>query len=365
MITHCCHDISTRLGGGVETYVENLLNYSSDHVSGQILTSLESVNQNQFALLHVHTQKLLSQLKGECPAIYTVHNHSPYCPSGTKYLTAQGTHCSREMSVLNCVYGHLIDYCGSRRPHVFLKRLQTSFQEISLIKTLKIPVLASSQFMRNQLLQNAVPDEQIILLPLGIASASSSAKPLTTSVHNHQRILFVGRIVPDKGLQYLLEALTLSPEKIQLDIAGDGWQKPRLQTLAQELGISDRVTWHGWCQREQLNALYEQCFCVIFPSVWPEPAGLVTLEAYTQFRAVIASSTGGIPDYLRDMETGLLVPPGNVNALANAITTLSAEFQACQTMGEAGHTLFLSEFTFEKHIQQLHEIYQRVMAKFK
>jgi glycosyltransferase involved in cell wall biosynthesis len=176
--------------------------------------------------------------------------------------------------------------------------------------------------------------------------------------------LFAGRIVPDKGLEWLLKALTKTERHIHLDIAGDGWNKPSMEKLSQDLGLSDRVTWHGWCDRHQLESLYQQCLAVIFPSLWPEPAGLVTLEAYARYRPVIASAVGGIPEHVQDGKTGILVSPNNVAQLAAAISELAANYGKAKSMGETGQAWYQEEFTLDIHIQRLTKIYAKTIAKF-
>jgi len=76
-------------GGGVDTYVKSLLQAQPPNVSPQVITSLKNIDQSQFKLLHVQEQQLVWDITGECPVVYTLHNHSPYCPSGSKYLASE------------------------------------------------------------------------------------------------------------------------------------------------------------------------------------------------------------------------------------------------------------------------------------
>ncbi len=176
--------------------------------------------------------------------------------------------------------------------------------------------------------------------------------------------MFAGRIVPDKGVEWLIKALAQTNQRIHLDIAGDGWSKPSMEKLARQMGLSDRITWHGWCNGEKLESLYQQCFAVIFPSLWPEPAGLVTLEAYSHYRPIIASAVGGITEYVRDGETGILVPLHDIKKLASAINELGNNFSQSQLMGEQGQAWFQEEFTIDVHIQRLKDIYEKTITEF-
>ncbi|MBE8967020.1 glycosyltransferase family 4 protein [Nostocales cyanobacterium LEGE 12452] len=359
-----CSSFGVGGSGGVETYLASLFEHRPPDVSDRVIKSLKNIDQSQFKLLHIHSPDLLLQLTGECPAIFSVHNHSFYCPSGTKYLAEQQTICDRNFSYLGCTWGKLVDKCGSRRPLRTIRELQTTHQFLDVLKRLKITFIANSEYVRQELIQNGVFPEQVLTLHCGISIPETVSSPLSVEVHQNHRILFAGRIVSDKGLEWLLKTLIHTDPKIQLDIAGEGWERPRLEKLASTLGLNQRITWHGWCDSDKLDKLYQQCFAVIFPSVWPEPAGLVTLEAYSRCRPVIGSAVGGIPEHLRDGETGILVPSNNIQKLADAINELSRDYQKSRYMGEQGHTLLMKEFTMAAHVNNLRTIYAKTIAEF-
>ncbi|MEH2146497.1 glycosyltransferase family 4 protein [Nostoc sp.] len=359
-----CSNFEVGGGGGVETYLASLFEHRPPDISDRVIKSLKNVDQSQFKLLHIHSPDLLLQLTGECPTIFSVHNHSFYCPSGTKYLAGQHTVCDRNFSYLGCTWGKLIDKCGSRRPLRTVKELQNTQNFLDVLKKVKITFIANSEYVRQELIQNGVPPEQTVTLHCGISVPKTATAPLNLEVHQNHRILFVGRIVSDKGLEWLLKTLIHTDPQIKLDIAGEGWERPQLEKLANILRLSNRITWHGWCDPDKINKLYQQCFAVIFPSVWPEPAGLVTLEAYANYRPVIGSAVGGIPEHLRDGETGILVPGNNIKKLADAIHELYTDYQKSRHMGEQGHALLMKEFTIDAHVNNLRKIYAKTIAEF-
>ncbi|MEH2112143.1 glycosyltransferase family 4 protein [Nostoc sp.] len=359
-----CSNFNVGGSGGVETYLASLFEHRPPDVSDRVLKSLKNIDQSQFKLLHIHSPDLLLQLTGECPTIFSVHNHSLYCPSGTKYLAEQQTVCDRNFSYLGCTWGKLVDKCGSRKPLRTFKELQTTHQFLDVLKKIKINFIANSEYVRQELIKNGVPPEQTVTLHCGISIPQTATAPLSLEVHQNHRILFAGRIVSDKGLEWLLKTLIHTDPKIQLDIAGEGWERPRLEKLANTLGLNKRITWHGWCDADKLNKLYQQCFAVIFPSVWPEPAGLITLESYARYRPVIASAVGGIPEHLQDGETGILVPANNIQKLADAINELYIDHEKSRYMGEQGHALLMKEFTMAAHVNNLRTIYAKTIAEF-
>jgi glycosyltransferase involved in cell wall biosynthesis len=365
-LIHHAYSGFPHLRGGITTYIRTLQGIQGHEVSDRVLTSLKDIDQSQFKLLHVHGGDLLQDLRGECPVVYTLHNHNSYCPSGTKYLTERKVCCDRKMSYLGCVWGHIVDGCGSRRPGNIIQNLRRAYQDMETLKKLKVTVITISEYMRKQLIANGLPPEQTFNLYHGLSASKFASEPLTQEIHRKQRILFVGRIVPDKGLDWLLKVMTKVNDKIELDIAGEGWAQPKLEMLAGNLGLSKRVVWHGWCNPEKLDRLYQQSFAIIFPSVWPEPAGLVTLEASGHSRAVIASAVGGIPEYLCDGKTGILVPSNNVERLAASINLLGKNYHTAREMGKEG-SLFLkneSGFSLKHHTLKLQEIYGQTIINF-
>ncbi len=142
--------------------------------------------------------------------------------------------------------------------------------------------------------------------------------------HAHPRpyVAAVGRLVPQKGFDVLLEAFArLDTPEVDLLIAGDGPERRRLETLRERLGLGARVHLLGAVDRTTVASLYQGARLVACPSRW-EGLPLVCLEAMASGRAVVASRVDGIPDAVGEGETGLLVPPEDPVALAGALRAL-------------------------------------------
>jgi len=102
----------------------------------------------------------------------------------------------------------------------------------------------------------------------------------------------------------------------------------------------------------------------VVPSLWPEPAGLVALEAMAHGRPVIAAAHGGLPEVVGE-EGGLLVPPGNVAALAAALDRLANEYETASRIGQAGQRRIGQHFTLEGHLQKLTEFYRKAIEEWR
>jgi glycosyltransferase involved in cell wall biosynthesis len=170
-----------------------------------------------------------------------------------------------------------------------------------------------------------------------------------------RRVLFAGRVVPDKGLEVLLQAL--QHVDATLEVCGDGWGMPRCRRLADKLGLDGRVTFTGWASEAQLAEAYRRSSVVAVPSLLPEPFGLVGLEAMIHGRAVVGSDTGGIGEWLAHDVNGYLVRPGDPLALADGLERALEDPHHSMELGRAGREIALTEFSVEQHLLGLGAVY--------
>lgn len=315
----------------------------------------------QVNVLHLHTS--VSKLPPpELPVVRTVHDHNPYCPSGSRYLKNWGKPCDRAYHPIGCLWGHFIDHCGSIRP----AQLSTEFQRLSQeMKTLSvIPTIANSQFVKEQMLRSGYLEDQLDLLLLPVPDSGEYLPPPEDEIPH---FLFVGRITPEKGWRWLLQALATLKTPIHLDIAGTGnpQQNQAIRELTAQLGLEEKITFHGWVNEGEVRRLMQQSRAVIFPSVWHEPAGLVSLEAAAAGRAVIASQVGGLPEYVGKLKNGLLVEPNDVQGLAEAIAQLAQNYYLAQQLGVEGYKMVQMHFSLEQHLADLMQLYEQTINKDK
>jgi glycosyltransferase involved in cell wall biosynthesis len=174
------------------------------------------------------------------------------------------------------------------------------------------------------------------------------------------RLLFVGRFTQQKGLEYLLRAMSLMKRPAILDVVGNGGNGERYRALAQELGVSNRVAWHGQLRSDQLAGLYRAATALVVPSI-DEGLGLVAVEALLCETPVVAFRSGGLTDVIQDDSTGILVTPGDTAALAAALDSVIAEPERARTLGAAGRLYALSTFAPESAAQRYSDIYTHVL----
>jgi glycosyltransferase involved in cell wall biosynthesis len=153
------------------------------------------------------------------------------------------------------------------------------------------------------------------------------------------RIVAVGNLEPLKGHAGLLRAMAAVRRRgtdLWLDLVGGGPEDSTLRKLADQLGLSDRVHFHGWCSEERVLALMRRATVLVHPSVAPDAMPTVVKEALAVGTPVIASDLAGIPEMLDDGRCGVLVPPGDILALEQAIADLVADPARRQALAAAG-----------------------------
>lgn len=143
------------------------------------------------------------------------------------------------------------------------------------------------------------------------------------------RVLTVARLIPDKGVDVVIEAVAAMQGL--LTVAGDGEERARLEARARSHGLDARF--EGFASRERLDTLYREASCVVLASRRGEGLPNVLLEAFGYARAVVATPVTGVRDLVVDGENGLLVPPGDPRALRDALARLAHERGLAERLG--------------------------------
>ena len=176
------------------------------------------------------------------------------------------------------------------------------------------------------------------------------------------RLLCIGRLIPVKGHLVLLRALArarLQVPELRLDLAGHGPLEPALRAYVRELRLGDAVRFLGFVSPVQ--GAIEQAGIVVVPSLG-EGFGMVALEAMERGRPVIASDVGGLPEIVEHDRSGLVVPAGDAEALADAIVALAGDPDRADEMGRAGRARALEAFRQERCTDSTERLYLEALA---
>lgn len=197
-------------------------------------------------------------------------------------------------------------------------------------------------------------DREYPVIPMGV-DINRFKRPEKREVGETFELLFVGRVVEVKGLQYLCEAMKQLKEqniKAHLNIVGDGELRPELARFIKKHKLEDVITLVGWVQQEDLAEYYAKANAFVGPSIevengWKEAFGVVFAEASASGLPVVTTDTGGIKDIVKDGVNGLVVPQRNSEAIAEAIVRLQKDPKLCKQLGDRGVTYIAENFSWD------------------
>ena len=294
---------------------------------------------------------LILPLLGAVPSVHHVQMYNAICPLGTKMLPG-GRLCALPAGAA-CLQS------GCFSPQAWLAvMLQRSLWR--RWRGAFTAVVAVSEAVRRRLEAEGIESTDVIGngVPVrGPADAALAVDPL---------VAFAGRLVPEKGADILLAAFARVAAEVpraKLLIAGDGPQRRQLEALAAELGVSTAVEMLGHVPREEIERRFSTAWVQAVPGRWEEPFGLVTAEAMMRATAVVASDVGATGEMVRDGASGLLVAPGDVAALAIALTTLLRDPERARRMGRVGRETALQRFTDATCAERFEGLYERLVGE--
>ena len=234
------------------------------------------------------------------------------------------------------------------------------FKRLALRRATAITVNSSAT--ETAVLEIAPGLQSIHRIPMGVSVPVSPTEADAATLRNRFRrgegplLVFVGRLVEEKGLSDLIRAVALLAAELPdatVTILGDGQEGADMEALASRLDVSDRVHFLGWVESEEVPAYLAAADIFVGPSKraangWVEAQGLTFVEAMLARTPVIATRSGGIPDAVRHEETGLLVPEGRPDEIAAAIRRLVADPPLASRLKDSGYALALRDFTRER-----------------
>ncbi|MEM9065615.1 MAG: glycosyltransferase [Planctomycetota bacterium] len=201
--------------------------------------------------------------------------------------------------------------------------------------------VANSEFTRSKLLAAGCPESRLCVIPMGIRADEFPVEPRKPLVNRPLRVLCVARLVPVKGLEFGIRAISACAHPVELIIVGDGPCRKDLALLADDLGVSHQVVFRGSLTRPGVIEEIQKsdllmCPGVTLPNGEAEALGVAPMEAMACGRAVIATQTGGLPEVIEGGVTGLLLPERDPSAIAEALDGLSTDPDKLDRFGVAG-----------------------------
>ena len=226
------------------------------------------------------------------------------------------------------------------------------------LKFLFRTILAVSNKLRLELLQSGISSEKVLVLRNIPRLTFSPAHANSPSGNGRIRVGFVGRLSPEKGLAFLVEAFgkLKTDQDIHLNIIGEGPEKASIIEKVKSLGLEDRVTFHRYVP--DAETIYPMIDLLILPSL-TEGIPLTLLEGMLFGLPIIASDVGGIPEIIENNRSGLLVKAGSVDDLTEKMNLLIEDPDMRMRLGNGARERISSICDFDKWKETLLKVYRQ------
>lgn len=249
---------------------------------------------------------------------------------------------------------------GMLRPISFLKSLNNYLLRSSAFNASR--VITFSEFSRKLVLTGLrkKKGKRVMVVSPGIEPAWFEVK---RQAEGSRDLVLWGRMEEQKGISELLRTLKEVAGRIpdvRLHLIGEGNMKEAYRKQAEELGVLDRVEFHGWMDVDVIQQFIAKCAVGVFPSR-VESFGLSMAEAMAAGLPIIATRVGALPEFIEDGVTGTLVPSGNIPALYRAILEKLEHPERAQTLADAGRETVRQRFSWDQAARKMTEIYQAVL----
>jgi len=232
-------------------------------------------------------------------------------------------------------------------------------------------IIADSEFTKRDIVKTYnLPENSVEIICLGVhpdkyAFSEEEKNKVRTAlgINSQPMILFVGNLVPRKGIDILLRALpqVLREMEVKLVLAGSGNQQD-YQRLAQALGIPDKLSFLGCVPDDTLRLLYSSCDLFVLPSRL-EGFGLVIIEAMAAGKPVVATAVGSIPELIEPGQNGILVEAGDEGKLASAIVKVLSDKSLARVIGENNIKKARERYSWEVTARKAERLYNELRKK--
>lgn len=305
-------------------------------------------------------------LQGVAPAVFYAHNYYGTCITGAKMVSRpEARPCGKRFGI-GCLAHYYPRQCGGRSPLTMLTQYRVQARRLDLLGGYRA-IVCASEHMRAEYVNHGLPGERVHVAPYPVeipgdrrtdpvdARASDPAGPW--------RILCAGRIERQKGVSLLLRALPLVRKglgrPLEVMVAGEGAERERLEALAARQMAADpglSVRFLGWTNRDTLDSLIADVDVLALPSVWPEPFGMIGLEAGLVGVPTVAYAVGGIPDWLEHGVNGMLAPADPPTPEGIAAALLACADPATYGVLAAGARTRALRYTMAAHLEVLESV---------
>jgi glycosyltransferase involved in cell wall biosynthesis len=347
------------LTGIVTQHVPGLLSGADAEAAAQLLALAPDV-------IHVHhcgAAGVISRLLASgIPLVRSFHDLTSLCLRLGRRRWP-GDRCQRALQWSCIGYGCMLSppRNGGRLPHI--ANVGAKLRERDAYRLSDVSI-ACSGYMARTLRLNGFDEQRIQVVP-NFSSfdsfATGSAPEKTPGLPGRDRpfeLLFSGQAVGGKGLEVLIAALGGTKGDWRLTVLGDGPRLASVRSEVERLKLVDRIRFAGWVPQADTARHYQSADLLVIPSIIDEALPLVGLEAMSFGTPLVGFAVGGIPDYLHDDETGVLVETTTAEALCAGLQRAMADAERLQGWGRQGRSLVARRHTRAAHLAAIQNAYR-------
>jgi glycosyltransferase involved in cell wall biosynthesis len=302
------------------------------------------------------------------PSVFFAHDYYGTCISGLKTCAAPVTQACTRTFGWQCLARYYPNRCGGLSPITMLKQFHLQSARLDLLSRYSA-IVTHSQHMRREYMRHGFDHARVIDVGYGAKPGDDGGRRAARE-EPPSRLLFVGRMDRMKGGRELLEAVPEAARRLgrrlHLTFAGDGpergrWEAEARAQCAAQADVS--VTFLGWVGADALREAYDESDLLAVPSLWPEPLGLVGIEASQHGLPAVAFDVGGISTWLTPGVNGMLAPgaPPTVDGLASAIAAALDEATHARLVD--GAQRLAATWQFDAHLGRLMRVFDEVRSE--
>ena len=290
------------------------------------------------------------------PIVYTAHDVQAICPA-ILMLDSNGNICEDCLhhKYNNCIKKKCIK---NSKLKSILGAYENKFYYKNKIYTDKINyIIIPSEFYRNKFIEDGFSKNKVVCIHNFIDTKGYDIK-----TQDEGYALYFGRLSREKGILNLINAFK-KLDKGVLYIAGDGPEKETIKKIIKENKLEKRVKLLGLLTRKQMTEATRKCKFVVVPSTWYENCPYSVLETMAIGKPIIGSNIGGIPELIRNKETGFIYKSDNIDELSDRMKTLFENDRLVKEYSKKAKELAKKEYSTENYYKKLMNIYNKVREK--
>lgn len=350
----CTNDVLRTPLGKVRAFASGIWNSRIAREFAKLLSSTRpDIVQVQNVYPAISPAVLEVAKLADIPVVMRCSNYRLRCPTGLLMSKKTCEICERCLGGRE--YWCVLKNCEAAFCKSAGYALRTAYHRIrgTIEKNTSI-YFCPSNFLRQKFIDWGIPREKTAVIPTPARAITYEPTPAGTGSY----VAYVGRISPEKGVDWLLAAAA-EVQRVPVKLAG---QVSELSECSMQR-LPANVTWVGQLAGSRLDEFYNSARVVVIPSICYDVFPNVGLEAMVRGRPIIGSWIGGIPELVDHGRTGLLVSPRDVQDLADKLHTLWENKNLCHSMGEAGRSKVLNDYSEERFYTRLMRLYRKVIQE--